>query len=311
MARYEPEPDPGGPVDAEEELPRAVSALEAEPPDPPQEAITRFIPAAEPVLIAGPSGVFKTAVALVIAASKTSGSDLFGHPDFQVTSPGPVLFISEEDGLAVLLNRLEAIIKGHGLDRERVLSNVYFLAQEGVSLDRPEWRDHILEEMKRVGAQLLGGPRPTVIVDAGGLGWGLVDMLRERGWHVIAFQAATQARDVERYSNARSEAAWLAREALQVGRLPLPDDPELLEELLAHTWSLDSAGRIALDPKAEIVKRIKAGSPDKADSVFLLAWHIRPASPVLASVDLSVNSELVQVPGWRSDDEAWTSARIY
>ena len=138
-----------------EALPPAVSALEAEPPDAPSFDINGVLLTCEIHLLGGEGGSGKTTVSLTVAGSKAGGYDLFDCPAFNVNAPGPVLFISEEDSLGCLVNRLEAIVKGHGWDRERVLGNVYFIAQEGASLDDPTWRAHILAEACRVDASLV------------------------------------------------------------------------------------------------------------------------------------------------------------
>ena len=136
-------------------LPQAVSALEAQPPELPAFAITGFLLDREIHLLVSDGGVGKTTLALAIAAAMSGGYDLFGCPTFKVNAPGSVLVLSEEDGLGVLQNRIEAIVRGHGWDGERVLSNVYLIAQEGASLDDLGWRAHILSEVKRTGARLV------------------------------------------------------------------------------------------------------------------------------------------------------------
>ena len=143
------------PPDAEEALPCAVSALEAEPPAVPAFAITGFLLDREIHLLVSDGGVGKTTVALAVAASLAGGYDLFECPAFKVNSPGPVLFVSEEDGLGVLQNRLKALVRGHGWDREQVLSNIHLIAQKGVSLDDANWRAHITAEVERIGAKLV------------------------------------------------------------------------------------------------------------------------------------------------------------
>lgn len=144
--------------------------------------------------------------------------------------------------------------------------------------------------------------RPKCVVDATGLGWGHHDLLRSRGWPVIAFVAAQTARDQERFTNARTEAAWFCREGLAAGRFPLPPDAELHAELLAFSWALDPRGRIALDPKDEVRARLRR-SPDLADTVFMLAWHLVPArTPAYANVDLSINRAFAGPSGWAFGD---------
>jgi hypothetical protein len=121
----------------------------------------------------------------------------------------------------------------------------------------------------------LGLDQPATVVDTTGLGWGVFDVLKDRGWPVVSFVAAGNASEPERYANTRAEAAWWLREALESRKLPLPPDPELREELLALTWSLDGQGRTALDSKDVLKARLKR-SPDKADAVMLANWHVWP-----------------------------------
>ena len=138
-----------------EPLPLAVSALKAEPPDAPSFVINGFLLASEIHLLVSDGGVGKTTLALVIAGSVASGRELFECEAFKVNTPGPVLFMSEEDGLGVLQNRIQAIVRGHGYGWERVLSGVHLIAQAGASLDHPAWRAHILSETERIGARLV------------------------------------------------------------------------------------------------------------------------------------------------------------
>ena len=147
-----------GPDDVEdddEDLPCAVSALEADPPEPPSFIVTGFLLDREIHLLASDGGEGKTTMALEIAAAVAGGYDLFDRPDFAIIGSGPVLFVSEEDGLGVLQNRLRALVRGHGWEAERVLSNVYLLAQQGASLDSDAWRQQILREIERIGARLV------------------------------------------------------------------------------------------------------------------------------------------------------------
>ena len=98
-------------------------------------------------------------------------------------------------------------------------------------------------------------------------------MLRERSWSVVAFVAAKAAKDTQRFANARAEAAWRLRDALEARKLPLPPDESLHEELLAIEWGVDAQGRIAIEAKDDIKARLRR-SPDRADAVILLAWEV-------------------------------------
>ena len=63
-----------------------------------------------------------------------------------------MLFVSEEDSQGVLLNRLEALVRGHEWDRERVLGSVHLLALGGARLDETRWQVHLLDLVERLAA---------------------------------------------------------------------------------------------------------------------------------------------------------------
>lgn len=115
--------------------------------------------------------------------------------------------------------------------------------------------------------------RPRVVVDVIGLGAGVHDTLRERGWggRVDGFNAAQRAWDADRFANRRSEAAWRVRKALEAGQLALPDDPALLEEIAAHAWGVDPTGRVMLESKDDVRAKLRR-SPDRFDAVAMAVW---------------------------------------
>jgi hypothetical protein len=114
--------------------------------------------------------------------------------------------------------------------------------------------------------------RPHAYVDSGGLGTGLVSMLRERSWPVTGINASQAAREPEKFTNARAEVYFSLRELLQHDRCALPRDPLLEEELLATLWQLDGKGRLQLIGKEEIRSAI-GRSPDRADATALAFAH--------------------------------------
>jgi hypothetical protein len=129
------------PTDTREALPAPSCLLTAEPPAAPEELAVGFLPAAEPVLLAGESGTFKTLLTLMILGAIAGGYPVLGA--FAVARPWPVLLVSEEDSHGVLLNHLEALIVGMGWDRIRVLEKFYLLALEGARLDDLRWQAHL------------------------------------------------------------------------------------------------------------------------------------------------------------------------
>ena len=66
--------------------------------------------------------------------------------------------------------------------------------------------------------------------------------------------------------NRRAENYWRLRRALERGEVALPDEPRLVEELLAVRFEVTSEGKLKIEPKQNI--RVRLGrSPDFADAL--------------------------------------------
>lgn len=121
------------------------------------------------------------------------------------------------------------------------------------------------------------GRRADAVVDVIGMGAGVVDQLRERGYHVVAFNASGSSQHRDRsgelgYVNRRSAAWWNLREALDPSFEPiiaLPPDDMLLGDLVAPTWRVTSGSRIAIESKDDIRKRL-GRSTDDGDAVVMV-----------------------------------------
>jgi hypothetical protein len=149
---------------AREPLPNAVRAIDAPPQEPLGWLVKDLWPAKQIGLFVGDGGAFKSSAALHMAAAIAGGYPVFER--YQVAEARPVLIVSAEDELAVVLMRLEAFIAGHGWDRERVLGNIHILADGEPSLGLALWKLHLLAEVERIRpgfiildpwAELLGG----------------------------------------------------------------------------------------------------------------------------------------------------------
>lgn len=120
------------------------------------------------------------------------------------------------------------------------------------------------------------GDGGTAVVDSIGIGAGAVDRLREQGHNVIPFNAAakTNAKDKSgemSFLNLRSEAWWRLRESLDPANNPtlcLPPDDELVGDLTAPRWRMNSSGKVQIESKDEIRKRL-GRSPDAGDAVVM------------------------------------------
>lgn len=110
-----------------------------------------------------------------------------------------------------------------------------------------------------------------VFIDAGGVGGGVVDILNDRGFKKIvrAVMFGGKALADDRYHNRRAEMWDELRQWLQsVPAVKIPDNESLCAELTTVNKKYDSRGRLQLEEKDEIKKRL-GRSPDMADALAL------------------------------------------
>lgn len=106
----------------------------------------------------------------------------------------------------------------------------------------------------------------AVFIDAG-RGEGVIDRLRQLGYHVLEVNFGSQAVEPNRYANKRCEMWDKLREWLEAGGA-IPNDTELKTELSSPTYSFDAKGRLVLEPKEKLKER-GLRSPDIADALAL------------------------------------------
>jgi hypothetical protein len=97
-------------------------------------------------------------------------------------------------------------------------------------------------------------PPNVAVVDDDGVGGGVTDQLREKGYEVVAFNGGARALEPTRYPNARSE-SWF-RMARRLPDLDLDEDDQLAADLTAPKYRLDSDGRRVVERKDETKKRL-------------------------------------------------------
>jgi hypothetical protein len=110
--------------------------------------------------------------------------------------------------------------------------------------------------------------RPTLFVDAVGIGAGVVDQCRARGYAVQEVQAGGSAQDPLHYANKRAEMWDRTREWLR-SRGCLADTAvmrELATDLQAPEYAYDRQGRLQIETKASMKSRGLASS-DVADAL--------------------------------------------
>lgn len=193
-----------------------------------------------------------------------------------------------------------------GADRSALL-----LIEGRVALVAEAWQGAELSHTAgRAAAAIRDGYH--VLVDTGGLGAAIPSHLKEAGYREgehfteVNFGEAPTEVGKARYSNRRSQLWGDLATLLRFGVLDcsqLPDDiwRALVGELSAVEYSFDSKGRIVVEPKEKLKKRI-GRSPDLADA-FALAVH-RAGPPLrtfrIVEADGSVIEELDGIM-WRTD----------
>jgi len=107
------------------------------------------------------------------------------------------------------------------------------------------------------------------VADEAGVGAGVVDMLVNDGYDVYGHNGGRTPRDTERFINARSEDFWYLRERFQEGTISIPEDEDLINQLLMLRWKMNGRNKIEVESKDDYRKRTRAGSPDEADALMM------------------------------------------
>lgn len=131
-------------------------------------------------------------------------------------------------------------------------------------------------------ARRLSNQEAYAAVDGIGIGAGVVDRLRERGYDVFAFIASGKSNQVDMseelgFVNMRAAAWWTMRELLDPAygfNVELPPEDRLIGDLCAPHWKVTSGAKIQVESKDDIRKRL-GRSTDYADAV-VMAFALRP-----------------------------------
>jgi hypothetical protein len=118
-------------------------------------------------------------------------------------------------------------------------------------------------------------------VDGVGLGAGVVDGLRRKGFDVVDVIAG--AKPIERkdsffrFDNLRSQMWWEYREKLRLRQISYPIDlpPKLVKDLTAIRYTINADKVISVESKKDIKKRI-GRSTDYGDSVVMAELDLPP-----------------------------------
>lgn len=106
----------------------------------------------------------------------------------------------------------------------------------------------------------------AVFIDGGGVGGGVVDLLKAQHFRVIEVNFGGAARDATKYANKRAEMWGDMRDWLATGHID--SDPELEQDLVGPEYGFDKDSRVLLEKKDDM-KRRGLASPDNGDALAL------------------------------------------
>ena len=152
--------------------------------------------------------------------------------------------------------------------------------RQGIRAGR-EWRAHT-DRPEQIAPLILQAIRETgataVKVDSIGIGFGVIGELRNaagRGEHtaqIVGVNVAEAASRPDKFMNLRAELWWeLGRGLSESGGWDLgvmENADTTVAQLLEPRWDVDPKGRVRVEPKDEIRKRL-GRSPDNADALLL------------------------------------------
>lgn len=158
----------------------------------------------------------------------------------------------------------------HGGDR------IAWAVRQDADVAHVEWWDYCDDLTKIVDhTRALAGrwSAKAIIVDATGIGWGVVDGLRRHKVNVLPVDFGSAASKDLDFANRRSELWWGLREWLRLGYGALPAlDPILAEPTPLYRWD-GKPQRLTLESKEAMRQRLKdshrAKSPDLWDAIAL------------------------------------------
>lgn len=109
-------------------------------------------------------------------------------------------------------------------------------------------------------------------VDNIGIGWAVYGTLFDKlGSSVEAADSRKKADNPERFMNKRAEMYWTLKEQFEKGLISIPDDKDLIDQLLATKISYDG-GKMRITEKAHIKKTL-GHSPDELDALALSYYY--------------------------------------
>jgi hypothetical protein len=165
------------------------------------------------------------------------------------------------------IGRYGADVARYGQDK-----SVLYRNRDGVIRLVASWaKEDTMQSAGRIARVLSshGGKRPPANIDIIGLGAGVFDRLRELRYNVAPYQGSQRALNPAKFKNRRSETWWTFKELAEEGLIDLePGDETLAAQLTSVKWNTDSAGRIYVETKDDMMSR-GLPSPNHADAAIM------------------------------------------
>lgn len=110
--------------------------------------------------------------------------------------------------------------------------------------------------------------------DAIGVGQGVVHLFGEANKNYYMFHSQGKAMKPRKFFDQITEAwFWLAK-LVKLGLVYIPRDDVLWQQLTTRRYREAKDGRWQIEPKKDYIKRIKRGSPDRADALVMTFYNI-------------------------------------
>ncbi len=140
--------------------------------------------------------------------------------------------------------------------------------RKAVVVEKLRGKDTVFVAERVIHWQEKEGPDATVI-DGDGLGAGVVDHIKHRGFTrgLFEFHGGATANEAHKYLNRRSEVWGAMRDWLSNGA-EIPNDPELADDLIGPLYDYNSKGQLCLEMKDDMKAR-GLSSPDCGDMLAM------------------------------------------
>lgn len=119
-----------------------------------------------------------------------------------------------------------------------------------------------------------------ITCEADGLGGPICDFINKLKPYGVTLQSVNMSgkpEDEEQFFNLRAEMYWYARIQAEEGKVSIPDDEYLKQELSETRYFYNAKGKIQLEKKEDIKERI-GRSPDRADAWVMNIWGQKHAA---------------------------------